>query len=235
MRSNFGRSSSAWVGLRPSPGVVGVLVALVAAFAAFHLAGSPRFVLEHLALIPRRALGPEPWQLFTSAFVHLGFGALISSGIAVWLFGTPVEQRGGRAHLFKILIGATLAGSLASAALGRVIAPNAVITGAIGAAMGCIAAFGALYGKTPIMLFGVQQMRADTTAYIFLGISAVMYLMDRDWLGLTAAAAGAAWGTWGGELRIGRIRIAWDKFRLWRLRRRYRVISGGRDTKRYLN
>src|SRR3954453_9806042 len=158
MRSNFGRNSSAWVGLRPSPGVVGVLVALVAAFAAFRLAGSPRVILEHLALIPRRALGPEPWQLFTSAFVHLGFGPLISSAVAIWFFGTPVEQRGGRGHLFKILIGATLLGSLASAALGRLIAPNAVITGAIGASMACIAAYAATYGKTPILLFGVQQM-----------------------------------------------------------------------------
>ena len=215
--------------------MVGVLVALVAAFAAMHVFGHAQFVIEHLALTPRRALGREPWQLVSSAFVHLTFGSLLSSGIAVWLFGTPVEQRAGRAALFKLLIGATLLGSLAAAALGRLIAPNAVIAGAIGASTACIAAFGATYGRTPILLFGVQQMRASTTAYIFLGITGAMFLLDGQWLGLAAAAGGAAWGTWGDVLRLTRARIAWDKLRLWRLRRRYRVIPGGRDGKRYLN
>jgi membrane associated rhomboid family serine protease len=231
MRSNFGRSS-ALVALRPSPGVVAVLVTLVVAFAALHLAGQPRFVIEHLALTPRRALGPEPWQLFTSALVHLSFGQLLSSGIAIWFFGTPVEQRAGRGHLFKLLVGATLAGSLAAALVGRILSPNAMIFGAIGASSGCIAAFGAVYGKTPFLLFGMQEMRASTTAYIFLGITGAMYLLDGQWLGFAAAAGGAAWGFWGDNLRMTRVRIAWDKLRLWRLRRRYRVIQGG---KRYLN
>jgi membrane associated rhomboid family serine protease len=231
MRSNFGRSS-ALVSLRPSPGVVGVLVALVAAFAAIHVAGNTRWVLEHLALTPRRALGAEPWQLLTSALVHIGLGSLFSSALPVWLFGTPVEQRAGRAWLFKMLLGATLAGSLAAALLGRLIAPDATLVGAIGASTACIAAFGAVYGNQQILLFGVQPMRASTTAYIFLGITGVMYLIDGQWLALAAAAAGAAWGTWGDQLRLTRLRIAWDKLRLWRLRRRYRVIQGG---KRWLN
>ena len=222
------------MGLRPSPGVVGVLVALVAAYAALHFSDR-RFALAHLALIPRRALGPEPWQLFTSAFVHVGFGALLSSCVAIWFFGTPVEQRAGRGYLFKVLVGGTLLGGLASAALGRVIAPNAIVTGAVGASMASIAAFAAVYGSTPIMFFGVQQMKASTTSYIFLAISGVMFLWDGDWLGFAAAAAGTAWGMWGGVVGFGRARTAYDRFRLWRLRRRYKVISGGRDTKRYLN
>jgi membrane associated rhomboid family serine protease len=232
MRSNFGRSSAA-VGLRPSPGVVGVLVALVASFFVLHFV-DPKFVIAHLALTPRRALGPEPWQLVTSAFVHLTFGSLLSSGIAVWLFGTPVEQHGGRAALFKVLIGATLAGSLAAALVGRVIAPDVVVAGAIGGSTACIAAFAAIFRDTPILLFGVQQMRASTTGYIFLAITGAMLLIDHQWAGFSAAAAGAAWGTWGDELRVTRLRIAWDKLRLWRLKRRYRVISGGRD-KRWMN
>jgi hypothetical protein len=48
-------------------------------------------------------------------------------------------------------------------------------------------------------------------------------------------AVGAAAG-WGVASRLGeRVAGAWDRWRLWRLRRRYKVIPGGRDTKRYLN
>src|SRR5438046_1310339 len=102
--SNLGRSSRATsVGLKPSPWNVGVLVVLAVSFAAFSLAGHPRAVIAHLALWPRRAFWPEPWQLITNALLHGTFGALFSSAIGIWLFGTPVEQKAGRAHLFKIL------------------------------------------------------------------------------------------------------------------------------------
>lgn len=222
------------MGLRPSPGVIGVLVVLAAACAAFVLAGHPRFVVEHFALRPRLALGREPWQLLTSALVHVNLSALLSSAIGIWLFGTPVEQRGGRGYLFRLLVGASVCGALASAALGRLIAPDALVAGAGPAAMACIAGFGTIYGRTPLMLFGMQPIKASTCALIFLGISGVMYVVDADWLGLVGGAAGAAFGAYGAG-SFGRLIAAFDRVRLWRVRRRYRVLSGGRDTKRYLN
>jgi membrane associated rhomboid family serine protease len=164
------------------------------------------------------------------------FGALLSSVIAVWFFGTPVEQQAGRGHLFKILIGATLFGSFVEAALGRLVGSERVLAGAGPASMALIAAYGAIYGRTQVLFFGVQQMKASSVALLFLVLGGGAYLLDRDWLGFAGAAAGAAFGAYVvHRISLGRIRVLLDRARLWRLRRRYRVISGGRDTKRYLN
>lgn len=228
-------SSGGWIGARPSRGVIGVLVGLGVFYVAYALFGVPEFFHRHLALTPRRALGPEPWQLLTAGLVHFRLGALISTALAIWFFGTPLEeQRGGRV-LAAILVGATVAGSLVSAALGRWLAPDAVLAGAAPASMACIASFGTVYGRMPLSLFGMAQMRASTCALLFLGISAVMYLLDRDLLGGAGAAAGALVGVLGVRGRgAGSLRVSLDRLRMWRLKRRYRVISGGRD-KRYLN
>src|SRR5215203_2053953 len=101
MRPRSDRSST-WVGLRPSPGIIAVLVTLTAAFILLKAAATPE-MLQHLVLIPRRALGPEPWQLVTNVFVHVRFGTLLSAAIGIWLFGTPVEQQAGRGALIKLL------------------------------------------------------------------------------------------------------------------------------------
>ncbi len=235
MASKLRSRMSSWATWRPSPGVVGVLITLTVAYLIIAFAHQDQFVVEHLALHPRRALGPEPWQLFTNALVHFQFVGLISSAVGIWFFGTPVEQRGGRGYMLKVLVGSTLTASIASAALGWLIMPSAILAGASAAAIGCIAAFGKRYGNQPVLLFGVQPVRAVMIAYIFLGIWGVSYLLDRSWLALAGGAAAAAWGAWGADLSLPGLRGGWDRFRLWRLRRRYKVIAGGRSGKRYLN
>ena len=235
MATRFKARASGWARWRPSPGVIGALVAMTAAFIGIWVAGRDQWVLMHLALIPSRALGPEPWQLLSVALVHFKFAALASAGVGIWFFGTPVEQRAGRASIFQVLIGATLAGSLAAALLGRFLWPHQALVGASAAAIGCIAAFGRIYGNEQVLLFGVQAVRAKIIAYIFLVMYAVSYFLDHDWLGMACGLAAAAWGAFGADLSLTRARIAWDKLKLWRLRRRYRVISGGRDGKRWMN
>jgi hypothetical protein len=80
-------------------------------------------------------------------------------------------------------------------------------------------------------------MRASTMALIFLGISAVMYLVNFDVLSLVGAAGACGWAALaarGGGITGSSVGLR-ERLRVWRLRRRYRVISGGRDTKRWMN
>lgn len=46
----------------------------------------------------------QPWQIFTHMFMHGGFMHILFNMFALWMFGTPVEQRfGGKKFLFFYL------------------------------------------------------------------------------------------------------------------------------------
>ena len=89
-----------------------------------------------------------------------------------------------------------------------------------------------------------RLFNARTMAWIFVAITAATYLfaLADDWrqalLGL-AAMSGAALAGWlltrRGGIDLGG---SLDRMKMWRLKRRYRVLSGGRDAppdKRWLN
>ncbi len=211
------------------------MIALALAFAIFSLPGPRAFARAHLVLVPSH-LWRQPWTLVTSAFLHPTFGALISSGLGLWFFGTPVEQQLGRSRTLAMLGLATLAGALASALLGLVLAPQSVILGAQPATMAAVVGFGFAYRSMPIMLFGLQPMRASTVAGLFAVIAMVVYLISGDVVGLGGALAGGGIGALlTSGVRFGSWSNTIARFRRWRIRRRYRVIPGGRDGRRYLH
>lgn len=215
--------------------VAGILVALVASYVLFTVGPLGGFARAHLALVPGR-LARQPWTVLSSAFLHASFGALVSSALGLWFFGGPLGDGVGARRLLVVLIGATVAGSLASALLAFKLAPNAVLVGAAPATMAAIAGFGAVYGSSPVRLFGVSELKASTCAIAFLILSGVLYLMSGDLLGLAGAAAGAAVGAASTlKIDIAFLRQPLAKLRRWRIRRRYRVIPGGRDTRRFQN
>jgi hypothetical protein len=88
-------------------------------------------------------------------------------------------------------------------------------------------------------------MRASSLAWVFLGITVLMVLFSGlPWratvveLGAVTAAAAAGWFLAARGGGFGNMRGSLDRMRLWRLKRRYRVLSGGRsghDDNRYLN
>ena len=159
-RRQGGRAGT-WLAGNSSRGVLGVLIGLAVIWLGYTIAGSPLFVREHLLLTPTRGLGPEPWQLLTNGFIHPRFAMLLSSAITIFFFGAPVEQQIGRARLFTLRLGATLIGSIGAAAVGRLIAPSSLIAGAAPACMALLAAFGVLYSRTPLSLFGASTMSAS--------------------------------------------------------------------------
>src|SRR5437868_6567177 len=107
-RTGLARSGPA----RPSRMILLLLAVMTGLYVLGMVLKGPPQVIVHLVLIPKRALGPEPWQLLTYAFVHLRLGSLIGTLISLWFFGAPIEAQLGRSRLIQILVASTLAGGL---------------------------------------------------------------------------------------------------------------------------
>lgn len=233
------------MGLKPDRGVLSAMIVLTAVWLVFTVGGQAlAWLVPHLVLVPGRAIGPEPWQIVTNGFIESDFFDILLTCVMLIFFGNPLEQRMGAGGFWKIFVGGMIGGSLLAAIVGRFVAPGVAIAGAQPATTALLVAFGVLWARQPVMAYGMAQMSATTMTWIFVGINALSYLrvMTKDWhVGLVGlcAMSGAALAGWllarRGGLDLGG---SLDKMRMWRLKRRYRVLTGGRDSredKRYLN
>lgn len=238
------------LGLKPDRGVISAMVVLALVWLGFKLGGPAvqLFVLDHLALHPARAIGPEPWQLFTATFLELGVKNLLFTGVTLIFFGNLVEQLLGARGFWKIFVVGGIAGNLLAALLGRFIAPGATLLGSQEATTSLLVAYAVLMDRRQVNAYGVMQVSGSVIAWIWVGISAIGFVVDlfgspMERIGAElgmAAMVGAGLAGWL-LTRGGRgvdVRGSLDKVRLWRLKRRYKVLTGGRssqDDKRYLN
>ena len=84
-----------------------------------------------------RVAGGEWWRLLTSGFIHAGLLHVAFNMVALYMFGSPLEQVVGRTRYLLIYLVALLAGSVGA----LIASPGALTVGASGAIFGL---FGAL-------------------------------------------------------------------------------------------
>src|SRR5512138_1617180 len=133
----------------------------------------PRFRI-YLALIPTFVLQANAWwQLLTYMFIHAGFSHIFFNMLALFLFGTRLEQRLGSYEflVFYLVcgIGSGLVTVLINSATGMGIVP---VVGASGAIYGLLLAFAVLFPDAVIFVFFIP-MRARTAVLVFAGIELV--------------------------------------------------------------
>ena len=216
------------LGLRPGQVTVALLLIEAVCLLAFLLAGRPSATVRQLALVPA-LVWREPWRLATSALLHAGLLAAIFDGATLWLFGGPVEARLGRGRMLAVFLGGQLLGSVAATAVGMSLGPERVMVGCAAGGLALVGAFGMAWGNAPLALFGLIRMQARTLALVLVAMALVPTLMRGDLVQLAALAVGAASGMLLGAQPVERLSERWERYRLRRLRSRYRVISGGRD------
>jgi membrane associated rhomboid family serine protease len=226
-----------WIGARPTPGATGLLVTLVASFLVlvFVREETTLWVRKYLALHPLEALGPRPWQLVTSWLVQDRLGTVIGDAFGVWIFGTAMEQQMGRRRMLTLFGVAQLCGALVIAAAGRLLhtqvpGMDAAVTGCGPAVVALIMAFGMTYGDMPLLLFGIAEMRARTLAWLSIGIGLAVAVLNLAWLTILGDLAGIGVGWLFMTQGLTRLEQAYQRWRLKRLKRRYRVIPGGRSS-----
>lgn len=237
-------------GLRPDRGVIALLVVYLVSWALLRFGGQAigDFFANHLALTPRRAIGVEPWQLITGGFIVARLSSILFLAVTLVFFGNALERALGAGGLWKIYLAGVFGGGLLLGLLGRVVAPDSIMFVAHGAGTAILVGYAVQMGRQQVMAFGSTPMRAGSMAWIWIGISVIGVLLDASELGawmpallqLTDMLGGGLAG-WlvasRGAVGLGGVRDTMDRVKMWRLRRRYKVIPGGRggDDKRYLN
>ncbi len=98
--------------------------------------GTNNTIYEHGALFGPLVADGDWWRLFTAAFLHYGPIHLAFNMLALWIFGSAIEQVLGRGRYLLLYVVSGLAGSAGA----LLFSPNAVTVGASGAIFGLMGA-----------------------------------------------------------------------------------------------
>jgi membrane associated rhomboid family serine protease len=232
---SFGRQMV--VGLKPSRAVIVLLsinVAMVVVVnVLWYYFDRNSFLLDHLGLTTAGVVERyEVWQVFTYFWLHSyqDPGHVIWNLLTLWLFSGPLERHWGSARFVRFYITCGVGAGLVVLGWGLLVPaedPRATV-GASGAILGLVAAFGILFPRLPIYVFGVFPMKARTLAILFVVLSTLLPILFPSNVSVTAHIGGLAVGAllatgyWRPDRLIRRIQLA-------RARRRLKVLEGGRD------
>jgi membrane associated rhomboid family serine protease len=103
------------------------------------------------------------WQLITFQFMHGGLIHLLLNCLAIYVFGTGVEEALGRKSFYALYFSSGIFGGLVQAGLGMLLKGTifeAPVVGASAGAFGLTAAFALLYPDSILMLLFVIPVRA---------------------------------------------------------------------------
>jgi membrane associated rhomboid family serine protease len=159
------------------PGVKWLIIVNVAVyilqlfFVDSTLAGRP--ILLAFNLMPYDVLRRgEFWQLVTYMFLHASIGHILFNMLALWMFGSAVEQTWGTRRFLQYYficgIGAGICVVFANLAFGDVYQR---VIGASGAIYGLLLAFGMLFPDQEILIMFLFPIKAKIAVMIFGAIA----------------------------------------------------------------
>ena len=211
-------------------GSLALLLASVAVF-AIGLAWQP--LAGWTVMLPGPTLrGFQLWRLVTAPFVNATLATLIFAALGFWWLGSFLERAIGTRRMIALFIVSAAVGNLAAAVVslawwqgrGGMAGPECGL-------FAISASWWFAYGSARAHLFGRIPVRIDVVSWIFCGIALAMAMVHRDWMTVAGdvTAATAAWlVVRGGGTRLN-FGLSWARLRLWWLRRRYKVLDGGKS------
>lgn len=179
------------------------------------------------------------WQPLTYMFLHAGLTHLVFNMLALWMFGTELEQIWGTRAFARFYLACGLgaaATTMVASLLPFSFADFLYVTptvGASGAVYGLLAAFGILFANRPIYMYFLFPVPAR----IFVLITGAITLL----MSVTSSGGGVAHLAHLGGLATGvvllmrsrgglsaEIKYRYTKWRLQRARKKFDVHPGGR-------
>jgi membrane associated rhomboid family serine protease len=213
--------------------VAAFLVALIVPAATLSLGLRPADVVERLSF----------WQPLTYMFLHGGIFHILFNMLALWMFGVELERMWGTRYFTRFYFVTGVGAALTTLVLSFTPVPFAeqlyysLTIGASGAVYGILLAYALYFPHRPIYMYFVFPIPAK---YFVMIIGAISFLSAIGG-GSTTAHATHLGGLVIGYLylRSGRgglmaeIKYRWVKWKMNRLRRRFDVHHGGRDSSRW--
>jgi membrane associated rhomboid family serine protease len=223
---------------RMTPAVKWLLGVAVATFLIW-LFGNDSIKGEYvrwLVLTPGSLARGEVWKLLTTAVATVDGIGLLFNGLMLWLFVPQLERWWGARRFLTFLAITVLVGNLVSALVGLALGATLVpLHGLDPFILASIVAFGVLFANQQVALFGVINMRGRTLAIGFVVLQVMLTLIDRNWVrgAGTLAAMATAWLMTSGGFTPNLWLL---RLRRWWLKKRYKVIDGGRkDKQKWVN
>jgi membrane associated rhomboid family serine protease len=206
-------------------GVKWLLIANVAIFLLFYI--GPEVVKENLLML---SLAPVMvlkhfaiWQLVTYMFLHGGIEHILFNMLALWMFGTTLEQDWGTRRFLKYYFLCGIGAGLCDVAVNGLLGHWSTHTiGASGAIFGLLIAFGVLYPNQIVLFFFIFPMKAK---YMVMIVGAIAFLgaLNAGNTGVSNVAhlGGMAFGYAYLRMRFFRLDTGYFKreYDAWKLRR----------------
>ncbi|CAN7185334.1 rhomboid family intramembrane serine protease [Pseudoxanthomonas sp. LjRoot168] len=197
---------------RLTPAVQALLIANAAVFLLqFFLADQ---ALEYFKLWPVSALassagyGFQPWQLLSSGFMHDGVMHIAFNMLAIWMFGSALEERWGYRDFMTFflicVVGSNLCQLLVSSGMAAWDGSIIRTVGASGGVYGVLLGFAMVFPNRRMVLFPFPAEIPARTLVMIYGALALFY-------GITGTQAGVAHFA-----HLGGMLFGWLVIRYWR-------------------
>ena len=118
-----------------------------------------RAIFDTFALIPEDVVHGHVWQLVTYSFLHAGLFHVLFNMLALWMFGSTLEEYWGRRQFLEFYFVSVLGGAITTiliaflghGALG--LYPDTSTVGASAGVYGLLLAFGWYFGDQEVFMF----------------------------------------------------------------------------------
>jgi membrane associated rhomboid family serine protease len=227
------------LGGRLTPAVAWIFGISVAVFVVFMLGGRrlQGTLTEVLILTPAALLDLEIWKLATTAFLPQSPINFLIDCLLLWFFMPFLERAWGTRRFVVFGVVTTLVANLVSALAGIALGGvhlGAPVSGLTPFMYAGIIGYGVAYAEQPLSFFGVLPMKGKTFAIGIAVVVVVATLVNQSWVQGAghAAAMITAYVMTSGRLTP---RVWLLQWRRARIKRRYRVLDGGKRQDKWLN
>ena len=142
-----------------------------------------QFLQEYGALRPSDVVHGRIWEVVTYAFIHFEFWHWFGNMLAIWMFGSQLEQMWNARRFLELFFFSAVGAAITTVVLsyiGILGNPSAPTIGASGGAFGILMAFGILFAEQEIMLFPFPvQIKAKYFIGILIVVEVIFAIQER--------------------------------------------------------